>query len=337
MALITPVSTPLPPLAREPRHAPGTEVPPPVPAKRNPQREWAAPPPWADEQADGSGAGSAYGPAAAGLAGSAAYRMAGPDPAQPATPRPTGYAPVVDDLDDAWPDVPDDDIDDADPAGVDDDGYNAGSDTPSAAARAAGVAGGTAAASGASSRGGASATSGSGATPGSRDQVHRAPVQDPSEVFGPAWEKPRRYEAYPSLKTRVGLPSMGGIPRIAVALIVLVLAALALFFVGPSLLGIGGKDSGAGPGPRVTAAPTAATAATPSSEITPVPAPTPHVYVVVKGDVMSVIARKFGVTVAQLKAANPKIKNLDKIKPGDKINIPAPVPAAGQVSAAPSP
>jgi LysM repeat protein len=52
---------------------------------------------------------------------------------------------------------------------------------------------------------------------------------------------------------------------------------------------------------------------------------------------MSSIARKFGVTVAQLKAANPKIKNLDRIKIGDKINIPVPVPNAGAVTAAPSP
>ena len=41
--------------------------------------------------------------------------------------------------------------------------------------------------------------------------------QDPAELFGPAWEAPRRYEAYPSLRTRVGLPSFGGISRIGVA------------------------------------------------------------------------------------------------------------------------
>ena len=57
---------------------------------------------------------------------------------------------------------------------------------------------------------------------GGRDQVHRPPAQDPSEVFGPAWERPRRYEAYPTLKTRVGLPpSMGRIPRLGVAVIAL--------------------------------------------------------------------------------------------------------------------
>src|SRR5436305_729753 len=33
------------------------------------------------------------------------------------------------------------------------------------------------------------------------------PRSDASELFGPAWEAPRRYEAYPTLRTRVGLPS----------------------------------------------------------------------------------------------------------------------------------
>jgi LysM repeat protein len=327
--VVTPVSTPLPPLVREPRHASGTETPPPIPPRRNPQREWAAPPPWSgeDQPPNRSTAGSPYGPAAAGLAGSAAYRLAGPDPEQPATPRPSSsYAPPVDDLDDAWPDDVDDERDGPDPAVVDGARYAPGVDTPPAtsgstpAARA-----GTAAAAGATSK--------AGATSGSSDQVHRPPTQDPSEVFGPAWERPKRYEAYPSLKTRVGLPSMGGIPRLGVAVIVLVLAAFALFFLGPMLLGIGGKDSGTGP-TKATPGPTAAEV-TPTPAITAVPAPTAHVYIVAKGDTMSKIAKKFGVTVAQLQTANPKIKDPNKIKIGDPVNIPVPVPDAGAVTAAP--
>ncbi len=151
-------------------------------------------------------------------------------------------------------------------------------------------------------------------------------------MSGPAWERPRRYEAYPSLKTRVGLPAMRGIPRLGVAIIALVAAAAVLFFVGPMLLGIGGKD--AGTGVNTTPRPTAADVS-PTPAVTPAPAPTPHVYVVAKGDTMSKIARKFGVTIAQLKAANPQIKNTDRINIGDKVNIPVPVPDAGEVSAAP--
>ena len=307
--VVAPMSSPMPPLDREARHAPGMDTPPPIPPKRNPQREWAAPPPWSagDQPSDRSSAGSVYGPAAAGLAGSAADRLAGPDPAQPATPRPARYAAPVDDLDEAWPAGAGDEPGIADPAAA------AAVATHAAAAGAGGAAG-----------------AGSGA--GARDQVHRPSAQDPSEVFGPAWERPRRYEAYPTLKTRVGLPSMSGIPRLGVALIALVLAALALFFLGPMLLGIGGKD--AGTGTKATPRPTAA-GVTPTPALTAVPAPTPQVYVVAKGDTMSKIATKFKVTVEQLLAANPQIKNPDKIKIGDRVTIPVPVSGAGEVTAEP--
>ncbi len=76
-------------------------------------------------------------------------------------------------------------------------------------------------------------------------------------MFGPAWERPRRYEAYPTLKTRVGLPpGMGRIPRLGVAVIAVASPPLALFFVGPMLLGIGGKDAGVAT--RTTPSPTVA-------------------------------------------------------------------------------
>jgi len=47
-------------------------------------------------------------------------------------------------------------------------------------------------------------------------------------------------------------------------------------------------------------------------------------YTVKKGDTLSEIARDNGTTLKKLKAANPKIKNLNKIKPGQKIKIPMP-------------
>ncbi len=290
----TPVSVPLPPRDRDPRHAPGPDAPSPLPPRRNPPRDWAAPPPWsagdpgrepADDRsryapptAGASAAGSAWGAASQGLAGSAADRLAGPDPDAPVPPRASGYAPP--------------------PAN--------GGDAPDRVS-------------------------------GSRDHVRRPPAEDPSDLFGPAWERPHRYEAYPSLRTRVGLPNLGGgIPRLGVAVIALVLAALALFFVGPMLLGIGGKDGGSG----ADATPGAtASEVTPTPEVTEVPAPTPQTYVVAKNDTVSKIAKRFGVTVEQLLTANPQVKNPDKIKIGDELTIPVPepegVPDAGEGSAAP--
>ena len=46
-------------------------------------------------------------------------------------------------------------------------------------------------------------------------------------------------------------------------------------------------------------------------------------------------------TIEALKAANPQIKNIDKIKIGDKLNIPQPRPGRGRLrtalTAAPAP
>jgi len=47
-------------------------------------------------------------------------------------------------------------------------------------------------------------------------------------------------------------------------------------------------------------------------------------YKVKKGDTLSEIARDNGTTVKKLKAANPQIKDLNKIKPGQDIKIPTP-------------
>jgi spore coat assembly protein SafA len=146
--------------------------------------------------------------------------------------------------------------------------------------------------------------------------------QDPSELFGPAWERPHRYEAYPTLRTRMGLPALGGIPKVAVWALILLLAALLVFLFGPSLLGFG-TDEGGGAG--ATATPAATEQATVEPEPTPLPAPTPQIHTVVKGDTMSKIAKKYGVTVEELMDANPQIKNPNKIAIGDAITIPVPV------------
>ena len=139
-------------------------------------------------------------------------------------------------------------------------------------------------------------------------------------VTGPSWERMKRYEAYPTIKTRAGLPDLPVVPRVVLLAAALGVAALALFFL-PALLGVGG-----GRGTTATASPSASRpAATASSSPTARPAPTAQVYVIAAGDTLSRVAKKFGLTVAQLLAANKDtIKNPDRIAIGDRINIPTP-------------
>ncbi len=122
-------------------------------------------------------------------------RLAGPDPDEPRSARATGDPDRHgDDLDDAWPAAP---RRRARRAPVP---YVAGSATarPSTASRARAAR--------------------PAATPPAPALVRRPgrarpSAQDPSELFGPAWERPRRYEAYPTLRTRMGLPGAGRHPE----------------------------------------------------------------------------------------------------------------------------
>lgn len=159
---------------------------------------------------------------------------------------------------------------------------------------------------------------------GASDQpVRRRPPEPDPEA--PAWERPRRFEAYPTLRTRVGLPR---ISPLAGAVIALILGALALFFLPPVLLDLarGGPNSG---GAAASATPSASpsAAASPTAP-SPSPGPTSQVYVVKQGDTLSKIAERFGLTLDQLLAANKNtIKNPDKIAIGDQIVIPAQMPS----------
>jgi LysM repeat protein len=157
-----------------------------------------------------------------------------------------------------------------------------------------------------------------------RPRVGQArPRQPVREETGPSWERPRRYEAYPSLRTRVGLPSIS-MPPLALATVAVVVAALALFFL-PALLGIGSPTNPSGASP--SRAPSASVPASPVSP-TPSAAPTAQVYIVAPGDTLSRIATQFGVTVDEILAANPQIRNPNRIAVGDEITIPEPAAAA---------
>ena len=329
---------PLPPVEREPRHAPASTAQP-LPPRRSPERDWAAPPPWVagdgpDDELEppastapgaipGWGAGAAAGGAAAagggsrsrtqdgrgasrGLADSPAARLAGPDPDLPTPARPTASWATPEDEDDAYDEAP-----------------------PSAALppiRPQSVASKPPASRAAAGLSQPSRPVPPPRTPSPRDGAKPTPM-DAQELFGPAWEKPRRFEAYPSLRTRVGLPSFGGVPRLAIAAIAILLAAVFLFFISPRILGLktdhaGGTTASASPSEVASAAPT------PTPLPTPTPKPTATTYTVVANDTLSGIAQKFGVTTKALLKANPQIKNANSIKVGDVLNIPVPAGAA---------
>jgi hypothetical protein len=239
---------------------------------RNPPRDWSAPPPWlaSSEAARGTARNAPppdflarrAGEPGAGLAGSAADRLAGgPIPPSAST---EGRSAPARRLGEHGPDI--EEIDDR------------------------------------------------GAPPPRRPRAYDQHLGGPAS--GPDWEQPRRYEAYPTIRTRVGMPA---VPRIAVLAGLIALAALAFFFL-PAILGLGGNGAPSGGSPSPSAAPSA------SFEPTPVAAATPIVYTIKKGENLSKIATAHGITLAQLLAANPKIKNPNKITEGQEIIIPTPEP-----------
>lgn len=292
----------LPPPDREPRHAP---VPPPLPPHRPAARDWAAPPPWLNPDT--------------GTEGASSPERGWADAGRPAPPfladRPGTRAPAADGRGLAG--SPADRVASGSRAGE----PPAGADRPAPAGPEEPP----------------HATTEWEATPPPRriERRERVPAERPDytpspprhppgdprrdeggAVRGPSWEQPRRFEAYPTLKTRVGLPSLPG-SSVLVGFIALALAAAALFFL-PAFLGVGGDDE-----PDVTPTPAAVASVTAPPEPTATPEPTPIVHVVAQGDTLSKIATQYGLTLDQLLAANPQITDPDRIAIGDEVIIPA--------------
>ena len=295
---------------RDPWAAPPHEDEEPV-IYRNPPRDWAAPPPWATgagAAAAASGAGGAR-PSdapdflasrdpARGLAGSAADRLAGGSPAVP-PPTPASSAspsaPASDDL-----------VGLVGAAGA---AAATGARRRCAGTRAPAPAPLTRPPSGAYPT-----TTASGRRPTVSSTRSRTQQHD-----GPSWESAKRYEAYPTIKTRAGLP---GVPRIAVWAGALGVAALALFFL-PALLGVGGG------GGRARARAPAGPRRSPRRPRTRRRSPSrrAQTYTIKTGDTLLKIAKKFDLTLDELLAANKAtIKNPDKIKVGQEIIIPVSTP-----------
>src|SRR5579862_479180 len=320
--------------------------------RRPNQRNWASPPPWVAGQPDPSGhpagtsadaadaglAAGAAGAAAAGaaaagaaaasggrtpgggLSGSFADRLATP-PEPPARQRTPVWR-----ANDGW----DDEIEPIDAGGTAEHGAASGAPAPEAAgmagmAAAAAMAAGGSAGSGPLPDQAPAASSGerSGPMPGRRRERSDVGADDgghgPDERYqGPSWERPARLETFPSLRSR-RMPALG-LPKVALAGIVILLASAFLFFL-PGLLGLGSSPSGASPSPSSAAAASSAPA---SLEPTAIPAPTQQVYIVQSGDTMSKIAKKFSIPLQTLINANPQLKNPNVLKIGDQIIIPVP-------------
>ncbi|HEY8870985.1 MAG TPA: LysM peptidoglycan-binding domain-containing protein [Candidatus Limnocylindrales bacterium] len=298
--------------------------------RRNPPAEWMTPPAWrgapAEDRPDAAGASrsssadawrgsSPPGRRDEGLAASPAYRLASGHSAD------TAWRADFDRVDDEDGDSIDDSASRRGPAGAG--GYAGG---VAAGAAAAGTLG--AGASRAGAAGGAGAA-GFGA-PGGAAGVARAPGfaaggaapdgrrGDP-DVSAPSWERPRRFEAYPTLKTRVGLPN---VPRVVPIAAGVVVAAIILFLLPGFFFG---KPAGVASSPS----PAASALASAAAEVTPAPAPSALTYTVAKGDTMSKIAAKFHVSLADLVAANKaKFPDPNKIVVGSVLIIPGSVPSS---------
>ena len=148
--------------------------------------------------------------------------------------------------------------------------------------------------------------------------AQHAPDRAGADAAAPSWERPRRFEDYPSLKSSGG--RVAALPRPVLYALIVLVVGIALFATPFLLRNLTGGDGGAAASP--TPAASASPGASASASATPVPSPSPTVYTVKAGDLLSRIAKKFGVTVDQIVKANPQIKNPDKLAIGDQLVIP---------------
>jgi LysM repeat protein len=299
------------------------------PARRNPPSDWSAPPPWSAGAPGVVGTASAGGPADAGdegddaedrdygeggedgeardddgrgfLAGRSAAAAAGAGLAGSAADRLAGDArdePDAESFDERAGDRFDDQIEDFDTE-------------PRGRPRSARASGGI------------------GFGRDRRPKVGDTRRAQGWDDAGPSWERQRQNEAYPPLKRRRGM----SVSRLGWMAIALVAVAIGLFFL-PQLLGLGtapGQTGDRTPSPQGSSAPSG------PAEPTPVPIPTPQIYIVKAGDNMSKIAALFGVTLDELIAANRELHpDPDTLQIGDEVIIPVPG-SGGTASPEPSP
>lgn len=164
-------------------------------------------------------------------------------------------------------------------------------------------------------------------------------LTDDDMVASPApamreWERVRPRRDYPRLgRSRRRSP-------VLIGLVVLAVAALALFLLPSFLRGLFGGGPAASPTATALGSGSAAPTGSPTApgSPTPTPGPTQLVYVVKSGDTLTKIANEFDVTIEELLAANPEITNPNAISVGQPIVIPTATPAPrASATASPAP
>ena len=164
--------------------------------------------------------------------------------------------------------------------------------------------------------------------------VDRGPERAVADPSAPSWERPRRFDSYPSLKSNgVGVAAL---PRPVLYALIILVVGIALFATPFLLRGLMGGDGGtaASPTPGASASPGASAVAS----ATPASSASATVYTVAANDTLSRIAKQFGVTIDQIVKANPQITNPDKLALGAQLVIPIPVASAitdGAITPAP--
>ena len=183
---------------------------------------------------------------------------------------------------------------------------------------------------GGTSAAGPSAASASPYASAEDDDLGRGLAEDEDAGFTAApasreWERVRPRRDYPRLgRSRRTSP-------VLMALVLLAVAAVAVFLLPSVLRGLLGGGTGASPSATASGsgsvAPTGSATVVPSPTATP--GPTQLIYVVKSGDTLTRIADQFDVTVEQILAANPEITNANNINVGQQIVIPTATPAPG--------
>lgn len=135
----------------------------------------------------------------------------------------------------------------------------------------------------------------------------------PRRIGSGEWEGGRRFAAYPTIGSRVRLPSVS---PILLGFVALVIVAAILFLLPGFLFGSGGTSPSASP---TLDASHAAGLTAPTH--TPAPERTARPYIVKKGDTLFAIGSRFGVTVEQLQCANG-IKKNSTLSIGQELIIP---------------
>jgi hypothetical protein len=130
----------------------------------------------------------------------------------------------------------------------------------------------------------------------------------------PGWENPPRLESFPRLRSREEHRANQPLLLLAIGVAILFVALILFPIVSSMKGGAAVVSSGAPPVPT-------GVAASPSPSVGAA-GPTFYQYTIQSGDQMWAIAQTYHVTLPNLQAANPQVKDAAKIQAGQILNIP---------------